>query len=352
LSSKARRGTASRRCSDRRRITAGDLTRSVIDWLALLDADQRAAATFTFGDEDRFAWAFTPGDREGLALRDMEDGQREAAMAILRAAMSARGASEVTAIIALETVLGSIERAAGRANGPRRDPALYWFSVFGDPGAAAGAPWMLRVGGHHVGIHMTVVDGRVVGSTPSFLGANPAVIPTGPRAGERTLTGEESLARELITSLSADARAVAIVDPVAPPEILTSNAARADAGRVPRGLAYRHMSAGSQGRFEALIRHYLGRARDDVAAEDWHRAVADGLPDTTFAWAGSTEPGRGHYYAVLGRRLLIEYDNTQNGANHIHAVWRDLANDWGDDTLAAHYRASHPAARDERRRST
>ena len=333
-------------------MTAGDLTRSVIDWLALLDADQRAAAMFPFGDRERFVWAFTPGDREGLALRDMAQSQRDGAMAMLDAAMSARGASEAASIMALETVLGGIERDAGRANGPRRDPVLYWYSVFGDPGGPSDAPWMLRVGGHHIAIHMTVADRQVVASTPSFLGANPAVIPTGPRAGERTLTGEESLARELIASLTADARTIAIVDPVAPPEILTSNAARADGDRVPRGLAYADMPGESQRRLETLIRYYLGRARDDVAAEDWHRAVAGGLAETTFAWAGQTEPGRGHYYTVRGPRLLIEYDNTQNGANHIHAVWRDLANDWGDDTLAAHYRAGHPAARDERRPPT
>jgi hypothetical protein len=330
-------------------VTGGELTRAVLDWLALLDEVQRTAATFPFTDPDRFVWAFTPGDREGLALRDMAEPQRDAAMGMIRAALSARGASEAAAIMALETVLGAIEREGGRVNGPPRDPDLYWFSVFGDPGATTSAPWMMRVGGHHVGIHMTVSGGRVVGSTPSFLGANPAVIPSGPRAAERTLAGEEALARELLASLDASARAVAVVDPVAPPEILTSNAARADGDRVPRGLAHGDMASASQIRFEVLIRHYLGRARDDVAAGDWRRAVVDGLAETTFAWAGPTEPGRGHYYAVRGPRLLIEYDNTQNGANHIHAVWRDLANDWGDDTLAAHYRASHPAARDERR---
>jgi len=331
-------------------VTAEELTRSVLDWLALLDAGQRTTAMFPFADPDRFVWAFTPGDREGLMLGDMAEPQRRAAMAMIEAALSARGASEARAIIALETVLGAIEREAGRVNGPRRDPDLYWFSVFGDPASPQGAPWMVRVGGHHIGIHMTVIGGRVIGSTPSFLGANPAVIPGGPRAGERTLTGEETLARELVDGLSADARAVAIVDAVAPPEILTSNAARAVVDRVPRGLAYGDMASASQARFETLIRHYLGRARDDVAAEDWGRAVRDRLEDTTFAWAGPTEPGRGHYYAVRGPRLLIEYDNTQNGANHIHAVWRDLANDWGDDTLAAHYRASHPAGRDRRAR--
>ena len=131
-----------------------------------------------------------------------------------------------------------------------------------------------------------------------------------------------------------------MVDPVAPPEILTSNAPR-DGDRVPRGVRHEDIPAAAQATLERLIRYYLGRAADDIGADEWARAVADGLPDTTFAWAGPTEPGRGHYYAIRGPRLVIEYDNTQNGANHIHAVWRDLKNDWGEDLLAAHYRAAH-----------
>ena len=322
-------------------MTASDLQRSVVGWLALLDAGQRASATFRFDDRERVVWAYTPGDRRGLALSEMARPQRDAAMAMLDAALSARGAREAAAIMAHETVLGGIERASGRSDWPRRDPSRYWFAIFGDPFGGPEAPWMWRVGGHHVAIHVTVVGGQVIASAPSFLGANPSLIPDGPRAGERILTGEETLARDLVTGLPEGARAVAIVDPVAPPDILTSNAARADGSRVPRGLAHADMPPASQVRLEALIRHYLGRAPDDVAADDRRWAVADGLAETTFAWAGPTEPGRGHYYAVLGPRLLIEYDNTQNGANHIHAVWRDLANDWGEDLLAAHYRAAH-----------
>ena len=322
--------------------TAQRLTRAVSDWLATLDPEQRSSATFPFDDDERFVWAFTPGDRKGLALRDMTAAQRGAAMTIVSAAMSPRGAKEVGAVIALETVLGEIEHSNGRAGWQRRDPELYWFAVFGDPSRSD--PWMWRVGGHHVAINDTIAGSEVIGSSPSFLGANPAVVPDGrPHAGERTLTGEEALARDLLLGLPAGARDVAVVDPTAPPEILTSNAARADSSRVPEGLRHADMDAGSQARFEALIRHYLGRAADDVAVGDWERAVADGISETTFAWAGTAESGRGHYYAIRGPRFLVEYDNTQNGANHIHAVWRDLRNDWGEDVLAAHYRENHAA---------
>ncbi len=321
--------------------TAEALTGAVRAWLATLDDAQRERATFPFDTDERFAWAATPGEREGLAIADMGAEQRAAAMATLAAAMSERGAQETAAVIALEDVLGALERARGRAGWIRRDPERYWFAVFGEPGAHGA--WAWRVGGHHVAIPVTLDDGVVIGSTPSLLGSNPAVVPEGPTAGSRTLTGEETLARDLLTSLSPEARAIAIVDPVAPPEIHSGFGARADLRQVPSGIRHDDLPAPEQERLEGLVRHYLGRAPDDVAAASWERIVEAGLAPITFAWAGSAEPGRGHYYAVRGPNLLLEYDNTQNDANHIHAVWRDLTNDWGEDLLAAHYTASHPA---------
>jgi hypothetical protein len=324
-------------------MTVKNLTGAAGAWLATLDSRQRDQATFAFDDRERFVWAYTPGERSGLAVRDMRPDQRDAAMAVVGAAMSERGAREVGDIIALESVLGAIERGAGSPMWRRRDPDLYWFAVFGEP--ASDGPWSWRIGGHHIAISTTVGDGRVLGSTPSFLGANPAVVPGGPKAGFRALTGEETLARELLLSLSSGARSAAVVEEVAPPDIISGNTARADLRSIPRGIRYDELEPAGREGLERLIRHYLGRAADDVAAADWERAVEDGLPETTFAWAGPAEPGRGHYYAIRGPRLLIEYDNTQNGANHIHAVLRDATNDWGEDLLAAHYRTSHPPTR-------
>lgn len=320
---------------------AGELMVAVRMWLDGLDDSQRALATFPFETPERFVWAYTPGPRQGLAIRDMRPDQRAASSAIVASAMSARTAGEIAAIIALETILGQIEGAGGGSGWLRRDPELYWFAVFGDPGSRS--PWSWRVGGHHVAIHVTVAGDQVIGTTPSFLGANPAVIPSGPTAGARTLRGEEELGRALLSELSSAERGVAVIDGVAPADILTGTGLAADIRSVPIGIRHADLGGPRQDALERLIRHYVERVRPEVAEAAWERVVAPGLGDATFAWAGSDAPGRGHYYAVRGPTFVIEYDNTQNGANHIHAVWRDLEHDWGGDVLARHVATTHAA---------
>jgi hypothetical protein len=320
--------------------TAADrLTAAARGWLETLDEAQRSRATFAFDDDERLAWDYVPGPRRGLAIGEMTVMQRAAAAAVLEATLSERGAREVRRVIDLEPILGELERGAGRGNWIRRDPGLYWHAVFGTPGSDE--PWSWRIGGHHVAIHVTVAAGRVIGTTPSFLGANPATVPDGPSAGLRTLDGEERLARAFLAALTPDQRRAVTVDPVAPADILSGSGRRAELRDVPAGIRHDALDPAQQLALEALIRHYVERSQPAVAEVEWSRIRDAGLDPITFAWAGPEQPGRGHYYAVHGPRLLIEYDNTQNGANHIHSVWRDPTNDWGEDLLAAHYRTAH-----------
>jgi hypothetical protein len=315
------------------------LTAAARAWLETLTDDGRSRAVFRFDDAERFAWDYVPGTRLGLAAGEMTPEQRLTAAAIVEAALSERGAREVRGVMDLEPILGELERRAGRGNWQRRDPGLYWHAIFGTPGMDE--PWSWRIGGHHVAIHVTVARGRVIGTTPSFLGANPQTVPDGPSAGHRTLDGEERLARALLASLTQEQRRHAIVDRDAPADILSGSGRRAELRDVPTGIRYNALDAGQRMALEALIRYYVGRSQPAVADAEWSRIRDASLDAITFAWAGPDEPGHGHYYAVHGPRLLIEYDNTQDRANHIHSVWRDPTNDWGEDLLAAHYRAAH-----------
>jgi hypothetical protein len=301
-------------------------------FLDSLSDDQRAAATYDFDTDERFRWQYTPGSRGGLALGDMDGAQRERAMALLESGLSARGAATARGIMQLEPVLRSIEQRDGREGWQRRDPDRYWFSVFGQPSEEQ--PWAWRVGGHHLCLHFTVL-GDAVSVTPLFFGANPARVPDGvlkSHAGLRVLAAEEDLGRALLGALPSPQRTRAVVSEEAPSDILTRNAVRAEVAAVPTGVEYVALDPPARAAFDDLLDHYLGRVQQAP------------LPDRdvmTFAWAGSAEPGQGHYYAIRGSELLIEYDNTQNGANHIHTVWRDVRRDWGEDLLADHYRHAH-----------
>jgi hypothetical protein len=320
-------------------------------FLATLDPPRRAAVMYPFEDQERYRWNYRPDGfdwdgrtfwHEGLRLLNMTGAQQEAALGLLEAGLSAHGAGRARAIMALERDLRETERITRWVPHVIRDPELYAFAIFGEPGGAA--PWAWRAGGHHLGLHFTVVDRVQIAPTPLFFGANPAEVRHGSDIGLRTLPDEEDLARELLHGLEPERKRVAIVSPTAPRDLLTDAYRSANPAVPPRGLAFGGMAGDERERLAKLIRLYVDRAASEIAEAQWRKIEQAGLESITFAWAGGEDPGEGHYYAVKGPTFLIEYDKTQDGANHIHSVWRDFTNDWGEDLLAAHYAAAHRAA--------
>ena len=177
-------------------------------------------------------------------------------------------------------------------------------------------------------------------STPHFIGSEPAVIPSGPDAGRRLLALEEDLGtRPGWTSTSARSASA----PTAPDDILTRHDPVADPSLLPTGIGRDLLRPDQQELLDRLVRRYLDRAPASYADRCWRDAEAAGLDSIRFAWAGPTErgPGRGHYYCVTAPDFLIEYDNTQDDANHAHSVWRHLRDDFGADPLRAHYARHH-----------
>ena len=302
-----------------------------------LDTTGRAEATAPFAAAERKVWTYLPGPRPGVAVGDLDDAARADLDRLLGVTLSAMGADRTRQVMNLDDVLRDVERSNGKNGWERRGSERYWVRVLGDPDDEV---WAWHLGGHHVGVHATVVGGEVA-ITPSFLGANPAVVREGPHAGLQVLREEEELARELLGALDADQRGVAVVSPDAPDDIATRHDPVADPSLVPPGVRYDALDHAQTQRLEALVRWYLGRAPEPVADQAWHAVRESGLEAVTFAWAGSTTPGERHYYAVRGETFLLEYDNTQDGANHAHTVWRDLRRDWGTDLLAEHHAAAH-----------
>ena len=327
--------------TDRAPATAARMATAAMDFLASLNDQQRATATLPFGDDRRYVWDYRPPEstpRNGLRLINMTLEQQARALALLDLGLSTRGAHQVRQIIDLEIPLLANERMEGRVTPFIRHPEHYAVCVFGDP--MGRLPWAWHVGGHHVALHFTVVDGDRIASVPLFFGANPAEVRHGPTAGQRTLAEEEDLARALVRGLPADQKRIAIVNATAFPDILTDKYRVANVFAPPEGLPFGRMAGEQRELLARLVRHYVTRTNDELAGPYWRKLEAE-LEGVTFAWAGGEEPGQGHYYTIKGRSFLIEYDNTQNEANHIHSVLRDIPGDWGEDLIAEHYAQAH-----------
>jgi hypothetical protein len=317
--------------------SAAAMTAAAADFVGSLSTEQRHAGLFDYADAERLRWHFIPNEmfpRKGVSFRTMSAAQKEKAHALLRAGLSQKGYVTAKAIIDLEDTLRAIE------NSPRfaRSPLDYQFTVFGTP--APRGQWGWRVEGHHLSLHFSVANGRVAATSPSFTGANPATVKEGPQRGLRVLGALEDAGRRVVESLTADQRGVAVVTQTAPTDIVSGN--KNDIGPLaPAGLGVQAMTPAQRDGVMRLIGAYTGLMADDLAAERTARLTAAGVDRITFAWAGGTAVGAKHYYRVQGPTFLVEYDNTQNDGNHIHAVWRDFQGDFGRDLLREHLRNDH-----------
>ena len=309
------------------------MTRGAVEFLDSLTGAQRSKATFSFEDEQRFDWHYIPRPRKGIPLKELNPAQRGLARALLGEALSDHGLAKAETIMSVETILREIENGAG----PTRDPELYFFTIFGKP--AADAAWGWRVEGHHLSLNFSVVGGHVA-STPAFFGSNPAEVRHGARKGLRPLAAEEDTARVLLESLDGAQRGHAVVSGTAPADMISRNVRKA-ALLNPPGIRASTLSGKQSELLMRLIRVYTGGMREELASARMDRVDSGGFGNIAFAWAGGLERGGPHYYRVQGPAFLIEYDNTQNEANHIHTVWRDFDGDFGLDLLAEHHKSAH-----------
>jgi hypothetical protein len=309
-------------------------------FLESLNAEQRNQATYLLTDEERLNWHYVPRPRQGLSFKEMDGSQQKLAHALISSGLSRDGYAKAMTIMGLETILKELEGPTRRF---ARDPDLYYITLFGTPSNETSWGW--RVEGHHLSLNFVIVGAAQIAPTPNFFGANPAQVPEGCRlSGLRVLAREEDMARKLLTSMKAGQRSRTIVDPDAPPDLLTQ-AARHIKLDDPAGLPVSEMESEQKRILLDLISVYLHRVPEEVAYTRMNQIEKEGISHIHFAWAGSEKPRLPHYYRLQGPSFLVEYDNTQNNANHIHTVWRDLKNDWGQDLLQSHYTKSHKGHR-------
>ncbi len=375
-----------------RRDLAGVMAGAANAWLDTLDRQQRETAVGKApaddaSDAERRRWFYTPTDHGGLTLHQQRPAQQRAAMRLVSTGLSTPGYVTVATIMGLENVLDHVEGFVSRFDRERgRDPGLYYLRVFGEPGGTQAWGW--RFGGHHVSLNNVISAGALVATTPCFLGADPAASPLLGGAVNRPLAAVEDLARDLIRSMPPDVRDRAVLSPRAPSDVVTANRTVVSAGdrviplagiwrderfRNPveqaklqalsdaiddaaayedadhaaleytataKGVAAAELDAEQRALLRALLATYFDRVPTGVSPTAQY-ADEEVLDAVHFAWAGSTEPGRPHYYRLQATRLLVEWDNTQRSVNHAHSVWRDPVADFGLDALASHRRTHH-----------
>jgi hypothetical protein len=317
---------------------AAEVARAAQAFLAALPPDLQQLAIRPLADAERTAWHFVPGRYPGIELGALDGPQTAAAHRLLGALLSSRGHEKVTAIVRLEDVLRRLETAQGR-DASHRDPARYSLIVFGTP--AADGTFAVRFQGHHVSLHIAVHDGQLAGHSPRFLGSNPHEVASQGAGRVRVLSAEEDLARALLLLLDEAQLQQAWIAKEAPADILLGPGVAPSALGARRGVPWRALTDVQRGVLWRLLEEHAQVLRPEWAEAELARIGAQGLDELSFAWAGGRERGQGHYYRIHGVHFAIEYDCTQNDANHVHVVWRDFERDFGGDPLQRHIETQH-----------
>jgi hypothetical protein len=300
-----------------------------------LSPEQKQKAVLAFEERSRSEWTYLPvtsNPRQGMPLKELDAKQKGLLNDLLQAYLSQEGYAKTRAVLVLEQVLYELS-----GHSDLRDPGLYVVAIYGTPGKDP--VWGWKFEGHHISLNFTVVKDRTA-FAPFFFGANPAEVKEGPQKGLRVLKAEEDLALELVQALSPEQRAKAIFEPKAFADIVTASAAQVNPLE-PVGIAAQELTPAQKTLLGRLLNTYLSAMPAALSEARLKRMAREDGTSIRFGWAGATRRGQPHYYRIQGKTFLIEFDNTQNNANHIHSVWRDFTGDFGRDLLREHYRTAH-----------
>jgi Protein of unknown function (DUF3500) len=317
---------------------------------SLLTDEQRKAANFAIDSSQWRSWQnmhlFLL--RHGLLIRDLSEPQRDAALNILRATMSASGYEGARDVMKLNEHAGEI---TGRAD--EFSEWLYWISLFGRPSSDEKScqPWGWQIDGHHLIINCFILGDQIV-MTPEFRGSEPVLAQFGKYAGTSTFRDEEARGLELMRALGPAQQQAAVIGAKLPRDVITS--AAVDNIALPYGgIRYDALSAPQRELLRKLIETYVGRIRPGHA-EVRMADVLRHLSRTYFGWIGGWDESSPFYYRIHSPVVLIEFDhlpgiiwdNAEPTRDHIHTVVRTPnGNDYGRDLLRQHYQQhdhSHP----------
>jgi len=280
-----------------------------------------------FADADRTDWNNLPINeypRKGIPFTDMNDTQKQAAHALLRAGLSDLGYLKINWLFWNDQRRREDRKNANNPTWKYYGHNNFWLTIFSNPSTSE--PWGWQLEGHHLSVNVTFKDGQVA-MTPLFLGADPAIVPDGPYAGLQVLKVETNAGWEILQSMDKKQQAEATIADQPYADILTRSGQEAHTSKM-EGIAYTALDARQQALVMDIIEQYVGTF-PAVVADGYLEKVKANEADLHFAWAGPTEPGAAIYYRIQSPSFIIEFDNRSGEPNHIHSVWYDFENVFG-----------------------
>ena len=301
------------------------MSQAATRFIEVLDHSNRLKVLYKYEDPERLNWHFIPRERKGLGLWDLDGAALKSAEDLVRSGLSTAGYHKVLEVRSLEEVLYLFEGGTEEERRLKRHPHKYYVTIFGTPGPKG--LWGWRFEGHHLSLNFSIKDGVIVSSTPEFFGANPGLIDAGPGRSLRVLGDREDIARSILKAEPESRLSKIWISNKAPGDIRGGGIAQPIVAAA-EGVRFADMTTEQQGLLKKLIAEYLTAAPTTVVRERMKMIDADGMDDIHFGWWGGSELNEPHHYVVQGKSFIIEYNNTQNEANHVHAIWRNLGGDF------------------------
>jgi len=306
-------------------VSGRQMAEAANSYLDSLNAEQKSQTTFDFADEERVNWHFIPRERKGLGLWDLDGSALTAAEALVATGLTSAGYITSLQVRSLEEVLYLFEGGDEEVRRKRRHPHKYYISIFGNP--AGSDEWGWRFEGHHLSLNYTIKGDDILSATPEFFGANPGVIDGGPGRSLRVLGRREDLARSILKAASEQQQSSIWISKEAPRDIRGAGAPQAEIGE-PVGVISGDMNPEQQELMRELVGEYLSAMPASVVRRRVQEIQEAGVENIYFAWWGGSELNDPHHYVIQGPTFVIEYNNTQNQANHVHSIWRNLSGDF------------------------
>lgn len=329
--------------------SSDDIIDITIEFINSLQKEELVTVNHDFEDTLRTRWTNLPvglAKRPGISYGELSEESKIRFNHLLTTLLSSQGYLKITSIMNLDDILNIVYKTAYERktiSGKVFDEVMnldwnykhYFISIWGEPQKEK--PWGLKFEGHHISLNLSVA-GDKYSLTPLFLGTDPAEVTISKYAGLRVLSKEEDYGIKLINSLNKEEKLIATLSKEVLQDIIT-NPTNKNRITQYQGIKASDFNKEQKELFELLIKEYIGNLEYYKANEYLDKIKKSGIDEIYFAWIGSYERRKPNYYIVNGPDFLIEYDNVgfQKDGNHIHSIWREKNNDFGEDILKKHY---------------